>query len=166
MRLLPLLCLLLTVPAHAATLHVEIEVPRLNVAEYHKPYIAAWIETPAGQAVGPLQLWYDDQTEWLHHLRLWWRRVGRALDLGVDGITGATRGPGRHVMHCGADHPTLARLAAGDYVLVVEAAREVGGREAVHIPFRWPAAGAAVHAASGSEELGRITLTFPEETKE
>jgi hypothetical protein len=34
---------------------------------------------------------------------------------------------------------TQAKLAPGDYTLVVEAAREVGGRELVKIPFSWPA---------------------------
>ena len=47
-------------------------------------------------------------------------------------------------------------LPAGDYVLVVEAARELGGREAVRVPFRWGAANAA--RASGDHELGAVSV--------
>jgi len=40
----------------------------------------------------------------------------------------------------------------------VEAAREVGGRELVSIPFTWPAAQATSLQAQGQTELGAITL--------
>ncbi|MEP1597956.1 MAG: DUF2271 domain-containing protein, partial [Hyphomonas sp.] len=33
---------LLTSPAIAETLDIEIGIPRLDVAEYHRPYVAAW----------------------------------------------------------------------------------------------------------------------------
>ena len=52
----------------------------------------------------------------------------------------------------------LAALPAGNYKLVVEAAREVGGRELVSIPFTWPAAQATSLQAQGQTELGTITL--------
>ena len=31
-------------PALAASLTVGVEIPRLQVAEYHRPYVAVWIE--------------------------------------------------------------------------------------------------------------------------
>ena len=34
--------------------------------------------------------------------------------------------------------PPLAQLKPGQYAVVVEAAREVGGRELLRIPFQWP----------------------------
>ncbi|MEO5738219.1 MAG: DUF2271 domain-containing protein, partial [Variovorax sp.] len=44
------------------------------------------------------------------------------------------------------------------YKFVVEAAREVGGREVVSIPFQWPPATAAQPTAAGKEELGEVRL--------
>src|SRR5512132_2313771 len=41
---------LLTTQALAADLSVNIEIPVLNVAEYHRPYVAMWIER-ANQSV-------------------------------------------------------------------------------------------------------------------
>ena len=32
--------------AQAADIGLSIEVPRLDVAEYHRPYVAIWIENP------------------------------------------------------------------------------------------------------------------------
>ncbi len=36
----------LTAPALAAEMNVSIEIPKLNVAEYHRPYVAIWLEKP------------------------------------------------------------------------------------------------------------------------
>ena len=59
-----------------------------------------------------------------------------------------------------SDKQHLARLAPGQYTLVVEAAREVGGRELLKIPFTWPAKGAPQSGkAQGATELGAVTLT-------
>ena len=52
----------------------------------------------------------------------------------------------------------MPQLAPGSYKLVVEAAREVGGREVVSIPFQWPPTSASQPSASGKEELGEIKL--------
>jgi hypothetical protein len=41
---------------------------------------------------------------------------------------------------------------------VVEAAREVGGRELVKVPFEWPPKSAQNQKVKGEHELGTITL--------
>jgi hypothetical protein len=76
----------------------------------------------------------------------------------VDGISGATRAPGEHTLQFGKS-PALATLPAGEYQLVVEAAREVGGRELVKVPFVWPPQAATTAQAGGSQELGAISVT-------
>ena len=143
--------------AWSADFQVELEVPRLNVAEYHAPYVAFWLRHAQSGEVTPLGLWYDDQEKWLKDLRLWWRRTGRAQSAPYDGFTGATRRPGGHAMDF-SSLPALTDLPAGDYELVVEAAREVGGREVVRLPFQWPATEATTVHADGDKELGRIEL--------
>jgi len=44
--------------------------------------------------------------------------------------------------------------------LLVEAAREVGGREILRIPFSWPPTQKVTAQAQGSSELGAINLTL------
>ena len=147
-------------PALAAALNVSIEIPRLSVAAYHRPYVAVWIERPDNTAVRTLAVWYEvsnvaEGKDWLKDMRTWWRRGGRALTLPADGVSSATKAPGRHAVNVPAAR--LQTLPAGDYVLVVEAARELGGREAVRVPFRWGAANTG--RASGSTELGAVSVT-------
>lgn len=160
--LLPLFAAIAS-PAGAAEMEVALTVPRLAVAEYHRPYVAIWIENSAGH-VADLSVWYDlkmadrEGEKWLKDMRQWWRRSGRALALPVDGLAGATRPVGEHRLHFAADHPALQALEPGDYLLLVEAAREVGGRELVRLPFSWPVSEAARHEGGGDSELGPISL--------
>jgi hypothetical protein len=151
-------------PAHAADLKLNVEIPRINAAEYHRPYVAIWVEGADGKAAANLAVWYQDKdtkeghgTKWLPDLRQWWRKSGRTLKVPVDGITGPTRPVGKHAISFDEKHPALAKLPAGHYTLVVEAVREVGGRELLKIPFDWkgkPSSG----SAQGKTELGTVTL--------
>ena len=147
-------------PAAAADLSVSVEIPRLTVAAYHRPYVAVWIERPDNTAVRTLAVWYEvsnvaEGEDWLKDMRTWWRRGGRSLSMPMDGVSSATKAPGRHTV--AVPGARLSNLPAGNYVMVVEAARELGGREAVRVPFRWGAANAA--SASGSTELGAVRVT-------
>ena len=51
-------------------------------------------------------------------------------------------------------------VAPGAYTLVVEAAREVGGRELLKIPFTWPAKSPQDGKAQGKTELGAVALSI------
>ncbi|HBC17412.1 MAG TPA: DUF2271 domain-containing protein [Alcanivorax sp.] len=159
MRLLPLaLFSLLASYASADTFQVEVEVPRLRVAEYHAPYVAFWVENADRSTIVPLGLWYDDQEKWLKDIRQWWRRTGRGQQKPYDGLTGATRSPGKHQMDF-SELQSLQKLPAGEYQLVVEASREVGGREVVRLPFQWPASNHQQQQVNGTSELGTVTLS-------
>jgi len=147
---------LIAAPASAAGT-ISVTVPRLNVAEYHKPYVAAWVEPVGGGAAQTLFVWYDVKkagnepgTKWLSDLRTWWRKGGRSLKLPLDGVSGATRAPGIYRI------PIPAGIKSGNYTLFVEAARETGGRELVSTPISIPARAAA---ASGKSELGAVTIS-------
>jgi hypothetical protein len=150
--------------AHAAGLELTVEIPRLNVNEYHRPYVAIWIETPDGKVAANLSVWYsvalkDEEGEkWLKDIRQWWRRTGRGLDMPMDGVSSPTKPPGVNKVEFKADKGPLASLAPGDYKLIVEASREVGGKELVEIPFKWAPGTESSGAAKGKEELGSVTL--------
>lgn len=162
---------LLAGTASAADLNVGLEVPSLDVAEYHRPYVAVWVEREDNSVAANLAVWYQQKagkdaasgkqeqgSKWLADLRQWWRRAGRTATLPIDGVSGATRPAGVHKLSFNDKQPQLAGLKPGKYSLVVEAAREVGGRELLRIPFQWPPA-APVHAdAKGEVELGTVSL--------
>ncbi len=166
-RFIPLaLCasLFAALPASAAEIRLNLQLPQLNVAEYHRPYVAIWVEDQSQTQRANLAVWYQQRansegagTKWLPDLRQWWRRGGRSLSMPLDGVSAPTRPAGTHALTFSHSHPQLRNLPAGDYVLVVEAAREVGGRELLRIPFKWRAASSG--SAQGQSELGRISLT-------
>lgn len=142
-------------PVAAGTINVAI--PRLTVAEYHRPYVAVWVEPANGGPARTLAVWYDVKkkgnepgTKWLADLRTWWRKGGRSLDLAADGVSGATRAPGAYRI------PLPADLKPGSYVLNVEAARENGGRELVQVPLNVPVRDAS---AAGKTELGAVSVS-------
>ncbi|MFC3607825.1 DUF2271 domain-containing protein [Stutzerimonas tarimensis] len=163
-RLLLPLCSLFAMPAFAAELELAVEIPRLEVAEYHRPYVAIWIEKPDQSHVTDLAVWYDvkmkdkEGEKWLKDLRQWWRRSGRALEMPVDGVSGATRAVGTHTLTFTDNDARLEALPAGDYRVVVEAAREVGDRELLKLPFSWPPQQAEQQQVQGKIELGTLTL--------
>ena len=150
--------------AMAAELTVKVEVPRLAVAEYHRPYVAVWIERADQTLVGNLSVWYDvkkrdnEGEKWLKDLRQWWRRSGRDLKMPVDGMSGATRIVGEHTLNFSGDKGVLANLPAGEYNLIVEGAREGGGREVVKVPFQWGSKENKPTSAQGNHELGKVSV--------
>ena len=149
-------------PAFAADMNVKVDIPRLNVAEYHRPYVAVWVERADQSPVSTLALWYDlknkEGSKWLKDMRQWWRKAGRDTQMPADGISGATRAPGEHTLTFADGKAPLGKLPAGDYQLVVEAAREVGGRELVRVPFTWPPQSAQTARSRGEHELGGVTV--------
>lgn len=158
--------LLVNGAACAAGLDIKLEIPRLTVAEYHRPYVAMWLERSDQSVAANLALWYDlnqknnEGTKWLKDLRQWWRRSGRELQMPVDGLSGATRPAGEHQLSFAGDKAPLAQLQPGQYNLVIEAAREVGGRELLRIPVQWPPKAALNATAQGAHELGAVTVNL------
>jgi hypothetical protein len=160
--------LVLTLPlvsgwAMAADLSVKFDLPQLNVAEYHKPYVAIWLERADQSVAANLAVLYDLKKDaagdkWVKDLRTWWRKAGRDAKFPLDGVSGATRPAGSQTMKFDGAKHGLDKLPAGDYKLVVEAAREAGGRELVKVPFTWAGKGKVAANAAGKEELGAVAL--------
>src|SRR6476661_8577335 len=97
---LPLALPLVSNGAMAADLTVKFELPQLNVAEYHKPYVAIWIERSDQSVASTLAVLYEVRkrenrgAKYLKDLRTWWRKAGETMTLPMDGVSGATRPPG------------------------------------------------------------------------
>ncbi|NIJ22298.1 hypothetical protein FHS95_004013 [Sphingomonas naasensis] len=151
-------------PAAAQALDLTVTIPRLSVAEYHRPYVAVWLEKE-GVAPRTIQVWYDvnkaggEGTKWLRDVRQWWRASGRAMAFPADGVTGATRAPGAAKVRLVGGRGGMPTLSPGNYTLVVEAAREVGGRELLRLPFAWNGSSATA-SGKGATELGAVSLTL------
>ena len=151
------------VPALSAELSLKVQLPRMDIAEYHRPYLAAWIEKASDQSyAGNVALWYDlnkrdnGGAKWLRDMRSWWRKSGHDTTV-VDGVTGATRTAGDHTINL-LDAKAVTALPPGRYEVVVEAARENGGREVLRLPFDWPVKKAQSAKVAGEGELASIAI--------
>lgn len=156
--------LLAAAPALAATIEVEVELPKFDVADYRRPYVAIWLERPDNSVAANLAVWYDakmrndEGSKWLKDMRQWWRRTGRTLELPIDGVTSATRHPGQHTLKLTTGQAPLGDLQPGEYRLLVEAAREHGGRELLSLPLQWPPTTDERSELRGDHELGTVSL--------
>ncbi len=168
LKKIALACALLLSPlSYAASLQISIEIPQLNVTEYHAPYTAVWLESTAEsdkKVTKTLAVWYADKKregggeKWLKDLRQWWRRDGRTLNFPVDGVSGATKLSGIHQLSFSQGVAPLGDLPKGNYLLFVEIAREGGGREVVKVPFAWPVEKITSLRETGTVEVGAVKL--------
>lgn len=149
----------------AADAQLTINLPTIEGAKVRRPYVAVWIEKAAThEFAGNIAVWYDMKkpnnigaTKWLPDLRSWWRASGSQATFPIDGVSGATRPAGEHVLNIGGAD-ALKKLPAGEYEILVEVTREHGGHDLVRLPMQWPPRAASKANASGSQELGQVTL--------
>src|SRR3546814_16785820 len=91
------LCGLASTPALAADLDLKLQIPQIDVVEYHRPYVAVWLERADQSVAANLAVWYDlkkrdhEGEKYLTDLRQWWRSSGRELAMPVVGISGPMR---------------------------------------------------------------------------
>jgi hypothetical protein len=149
------LCLFISSISNAAsTLSIDFTLPEFSKEDYRKPYVAIWAETKDDSH--NLLLWHltkgkSKKDKWLVDIKRWWRKEGRYSNSNkFDGITGASKGNGKH--HVDLD---IAKLS--EFTLFIEVVRQKGGRSIVRqkinvnneqTQFSIPA----------SQELGAVTI--------
>lgn len=164
MRITILLFLLfgviVNVSANAAKvdLTIELQLPDITADPYHKPYVAAWLETPKRKGVHTFLFWAE-QEEWFKDLRQWWRKIGRKKKPNYDAVTGATRKPGVYSIHWNGTLIDGSQIKPGEYVLHFESVREQGSRE--YLRQKITIGGKPqTFILDGQTELGRIAITI------
>ena len=148
----------------AAEMKVSVEIPRLNVAEYHRPYVAVWLEKPDQTFVGNLAVWYDlklkdnEGTKWLKDMRQWWRKSGRELEMPVDGLSSATRAPGEHPITFALDKAPVKDLAPANITWWSRPRAKSAAARLLRVPFQWPAKAADNPRSKASTSSAQVAL--------
>ncbi len=160
MKLRHLACSVLVMSgvAVAQPSHIELELPVIETSQYHRPYVAVWVEDAQQQPVRLIALWVE-KPDWLKDLRRFWRKIGRSNTALVDAVSGATQKPGHYTLQWDGKDDNHQPLAPGQYTLFVEAAREQGGRSLVKHEFPLPANNTLLSIAADGE-LGAIKATI------
>jgi len=138
--------------AQAAKVDINFELPRLATANYHKPYVAIWMEGDSSKET--LLLWHLKRAEkdkWLKDIRRWWRKLGR-YGKTPDGVTGATRGPGSY-------SESFEIKDDSPFTLFIEVVREDGGRSLLRQRIDMNA-DIKQYALEADDEIGQVTITI------
>lgn len=135
-----------------------------NGTRIKNPYIAVWVETPEGELVNTVSLWLKrDKSRYLDHLKQWYDAEAELLDAGgpnnLDAIAGATRAAGAYQVVWDCRDVYGERVAADDYVLCVESAREHGSRSFVSGPITLAGEGFTL-ALADDGELSSVAVTY------
>lgn len=152
--------------AWGAEAQLTLNLPTIQGSRVQRPYVAVWVEKAGThEFAGNIAVWYDMKkpnnigaTKWLPDMREWWRVSGSTAKFPIDGVSGATRPAGEHTINVG-EAAAVKALPAGQYEVVVEVTREKGGHDLVRLPMQWPPKASAKAEASGTQELGLVTLT-------
>lgn len=147
----------LALPLAAADLQINLALPKISEGQYHRPYVAVWVEDSTEKPVRLIEIWRE-KPDWIKDLRRFWRKTGRADQPLVDARTGATKGPGSYQLQWDGHDDQGKPVAAGQYQLVIEAAREHGGRNLVKQKFDWDGKAIDIQVPAGSE-IGAVRLS-------
>lgn len=147
----------LSVPVMANDLEISLQLPKISEGQYHRPYVAVWVEDSSEKSVRLIEIWRE-KPDWIKDLRRFWRKTGRSDQPLVDARTGATKGPGAYQLRWDGKDDKGAAVPKGTYQLVIEAAREHGGRQLVKQRFNWDGSAISLNVAAGNE-IGEVQLS-------
>jgi hypothetical protein len=110
-------------------LEISLELNRGNGFGSRRPYVAVWIEDKDHFPLRTVNVWFD-KYKYLNELRAWYRgdRL-RAVTEGkelIDSVSSATRAPGKYTLKWDGKDNQGKYVAAGNYTVLIEAAREHG----------------------------------------
>ena len=137
---------------------VDFIIPELDVSNYERPYIAAWV-ADADRKLVRILLLAGPEERWMEENYYWHRRFGRKAGSLPDALSEPTRKPGQYLIQWdGLDHDGNP-APAGDYVLHVEAAREHGDHQHESFEITLDSDPFAIERPAGGE-LGSISVSF------
>lgn len=137
---------------------VTYELPRVEAANYKRPYVVVWV-TDADKALVKTLLVSGDRQVYQEDNYVWWRRYGRKIPGVVEAMAKPTRAPGRYSVGWDGTDQDGKRAPQGRYIVHIEAAREHGGHtyQAVEVELGPKTVQAQ---AAGKDELGAAQVRY------
>ena len=127
----------------------------------HNPYIAVWVETPDGDVVANLGVWYDAPkgNRWINNLTSWYTAVSETSSDYLTTTTSATRAAGSYTLSWDGTDTTGARASQGDYVVLIESAVEHGSHSLTSTNISLGTASATASMPDATD-LSAATVTY------
>lgn len=146
---------------------VQFELAKSEGYDYHRPYVAVWLEDEEGKPVRTGLLFLETKQpgpQWHRELIRWYRndqarRKTDETDL-IGTISGATRGPGEYkVVFDGLDDRGKV-LKPGKYVLLLEVSREHGEYQLIRAPLALGVEPIGVTKLKGGVEISAASYEY------
>lgn len=137
---------------------VTYEVPKIDAANYRKPYVLVWVTDADKNLVKTLAI-QGTKKAYQEDNYVWWRRYGRKQPGLLDAIGRPTRPPGRYTVGWDGVDEAGQRAPQGRYLIHIEAAREHGGHTYQVIEVNL-GAGPTAAAAPAKDELGAAQVRY------
>ena len=127
-----------------------------------RPYLAIWVEDAEKKPVRTIGLWYN-KDRYLPEMRAWYRiapasQPGDAYSI-AHSIASATRPPGKYTLDWDGKDNAGKLVAAGKYMVFIEAAREHGTYQLMRQEMDFSGAPAKVDL-KGNTEIAEATLEY------
>lgn len=132
-------------------------IPKIDVPKYRAPYVVIWVTDSNKQLVRTLQVWGDEH-KWQDSNYVWWRRYGRKMD-NLDTVAKPSRQAGRYSVVWDGKDDQGKRVAAGQYQVHIESAREHGDHSYQSFDLE-VSPKPSVQSKPAKDELGTLQLRF------
>lgn len=137
---------------------VGFDLPKIDVANYKRPYVVVWV-TDANKAPVKTLLLLGTKQEYMEDSYVWWRRWGRKQTAKIDSMAKPTRAPGRYTVGWDGTNDAGQRMPQGRYIIHIESTREHGGHSYQAFEVELGAKPVAAKAAA-SAELGASNVHY------
>lgn len=137
---------------------VEYALPKVEVANYRKPYMIVWVTDADKNPIKTLLI-LGTKRDYQEDNYVWWRRFGRKNPGLLDSVGRPTRAPGKYTVGWDGTDDAGKPVAQGAYLIHVEASREHGGHTYQSIPVQLGAKPVAA-ALPAADELGAIKVSY------
>lgn len=139
------------------TARLDYEIAKIEAPKYRAPYVVIWVTDANKQLVRTLHVW-GKEPKWIDSNYVWWRRYGRKLD-NLDSVAKPSRQAGRYSAVWDGLDDQGQRVAAGQYTVHIESAREHGQHSYQSLELAVNGQPSQQMAAA-KDELGVLTLRF------
>ncbi|WP_227591345.1 DUF2271 domain-containing protein [Acinetobacter shaoyimingii] len=136
---------------------LDLNIPKLDVEKYRAPYVVVWVTDKDKKIVRTLAVWGKDE-KWINTNYVWWRRYGRQMT-SLDAVAKPSRQPGNYKLAWDGKDDHGKPVAAGQYQVHIETAREHGDHSYQTINLDVKAKPSAQTLAA-QKEIGTLKLNF------
>ncbi len=149
-------------PSVPMDLTITLELAQPNSPRFRRPYVAVWVRDAENHPVRLISLW-SEKPRYLDELRNWYHDYPVAMQYGGEispSVSSATRPPGKYTLRWDGKDDKGNEVKPGKYTIMIEAAREHGGYDAMHQEIDFDGKTPAQFTLPAGNEITGVQLDY------